>query len=655
MKWFGGVPEKMAGATHVGLTLRVLMLCALVMPSVMTACSDDGGTDDFAAVENVALLADPQLVTFESVSLGETSTRVVIIANQSGVDAQVKFDLREERTANDSNREFGWDAAQAEMLEQTVTIQGGASLQLLVNYSPRDEFRDTGAIVATYNGGELVIRLETNDISPDIDGPARLIFGRVPAGGTVTKTTNIQNVGRAPLRIDRVYLGENGEEFDFCFPTSNEQDAPCLGVDEPGAYPETLNYLETVLIRVTYSPVDDGEDTSRILVDSDDPDEQPFEIEISANGEEPCILVSDENGIDFGAAFIGGVSQRTVTIENCSPNKELIVDAIALTSDSDEEFFLGDNALPEPLPSEALVIAPGEANSLVLSYAPSAEAANQGTLEIRSNDEAKSPLRIPVTGRGSNNSCPTAVAKARVQGEGGPQVSQIETIPLATVEFDGGDSSDVDGGISTYEWTIVERPADSTTRFVPNGGVANPTLFIDLAGRYKIELTVYDEQGTASCETSEVTILATPNEDVHVQLVWDTDGTDVDLHFLHPNGRWNASPYDCHWLNREPNWNNLNSAGDDPSLDIDDVNGFGPENINLNNPESLTYRVGAHYYSDHFLGASNVTIRIWLSATLVFEYRNKFMTDGQFWDVATIQWGPSPQVGQIDSVLPGFP
>lgn len=647
------------GVRTLGSGMALGLLGALALSVGAIGCSDDGNGGDFAAVEDVLLISDPESVTFDSVAIDETSTKTITIFNQSNATARINFNLVEQPTPNDQKREFDWDNAQRDMLSKTVTLEGNTSLTLLVNYTPRDEYRDTGSVVLDYNGGTLTIPLATLDISPDIDGPSRLIFGRVPSGGTVSKSMQIQNVGRAPLTLRDMYLGNDSDEFDFCFPQDAEGDdeAPCLAVDEPGAWPEVLNYLETVEVRVIYSPTNDGEDSTTFLVESDDPDEQPFSIEINANGAEPCILVSDEGGVDFGTGFIGGVSQRTMTITNCSPNKELEVSGIKMVEGSDEEFFV--DTLPGELPDNAVVVEPGENTSFVLSYAPTAEAANEGTLEIRSNDRAKDPLLIPVNGRGSNNACPTAVAKGRIQGQGGPAVSQIETIPLATVQFDGTQSSDPDnpgpGGIAAYEWSIVERPADSTATFSPNSTVANPSLFIDLAGRYKVQLRVYDQQNVPSCEISEVVILATPNEDIHIQLVWDTDGTDVDLHFLHPNGRWNASPYDCHWLNREPNWGSLNANNDNPSLDIDDVDGFGPENINLDNPESVNYRVGVHYYSDHFLGASNITVRIWVSSVLAFEFRNKFMTDGQFWDTATVDWGPSPQVNQIDAMFPDFP
>jgi len=630
--------------------------------------------ESFVETERVEIVADPTTLTFASVALNETSVQTFFVTNKSvKATANLKFELLESPKPGDRVKEFGWDPNTTP--SGTVALQPNETIALNVTYTPQDTIADSGKVVITYNGNRtLEVLLDTNDIEPDISAPGRVIFGRVPAGGVAQKRVTIQNEGRAPLRLTDFAFGSNSSEFSFCFPQavseSQEADVVCLGKDDPGAYPEELAYLEFIDVRIDYAPVDDGEDVTVFQIYSNDPDENPFEVEVNANGQEPCILVTDEMGIDFGTAFIGQVSSRTITITNCSPNKDLEVDSIAMLSGTDEEFFV--DSLPAPLPGETLIVPVEGTASFVMNYAPTGESANEGTLEIRSNDAAKDPLLVPVNGRGSNNVCPVAVARARVAASASPWRDQIDTIPLATIEFDSSQSTDPDNpnapnAISGYEWTIIDRPQDSTARFVPNRNVAAPQLFLDLAGRYVIELRVFDAQNTPSCVTSTITILATPNEDVHIQLVWDTPGdsdqtdsglnrgTDVDLHFLHPRGSWNNSPWDCYWLNVEPNWGSPGSSGDDPSLDIDDTDGSGPENINLNNPEDTTYRVGVYYFSDHGYGPSYATIRIYLRATLVFEYRDKYLErTGKFWDVCSIEW-PAASVNQIDRVVDGFP
>jgi uncharacterized protein YfaP (DUF2135 family) len=153
------------------------------------------------------------------------------------------------------------------------------------------------------------------------------------------------------------------------------------------------------------------------------------------------------------------------------------------------------------------------------------------------------------------------------------------------------------------------------------------------------------------------------NEDVHVQLVWDTPsdanqldelGTDLDLHLLHPNGRWNDGMWDCFWQNQTPSWG-APGGEDDPSLDIDDVDGAGPENINMSSPErDKTYRVGVHYFADQAFGRSFATLRVYIRGQLVQEMRRKALDNEQFWRPLDIVW-PSGQIVVRDEVFQTIP
>jgi hypothetical protein len=163
------------------------------------------------------------------------------------------------------------------------------------------------------------------------------------------------------------------------------------------------------------------------------------------------------------------------------------------------------------------------------------------------------------------------------------------------------------------------------------------------------------------------------NELIHIELLWDTPndpdqtddgpeaGADLDLHFLHPfasgldvdlDGQpdgWFDQPFDCFWFNAHPNWASMDPMiDDDPGLDLDDTDGAGPENINLNLPENaMTYRVGVHYWNDHNFGPSLATVRVYLYSELVFEQAGVELVNHDMWEVATIDW-PS---GNVELIL----
>src|SRR5690606_26151439 len=103
--------------------------------------------------------------------------------------------------------------------------------------------------------------------------------------------------------------------------------------------------------------------------------------------------------------------------------------------------------------------------------------------------------------------------------------------------------------IATYSWSLIARPAGSAASLIPSSTVAEPTLLLDVPGTYMAELTVYDSRGDESCTTSVVTIEAvetTESGAVAMRLTWDTDNTDLDLHYRHANAvDWNDPMWVC--------------------------------------------------------------------------------------------------------------
>ena len=170
-----------------------------------------------------------------------------------------------------------------------------------------------------------------------------------------------------------------------------------------------------------------------------------------------------------------------------------------------------------------------------------------------------------------------------------------------------------DSMIVSWRWELIESPPGSGAG-PPSPRNAPDTVFTpDIAGVYRLLVTATDDDGmTGMCTT---TIDASNVDGLRVEMFWDTDNTDIDLHLLNPVATAWVNGDDCYYGNcvgGGPDWG-LPGVDDNPRLDIDNTSGFGPENINIFRPVAGTYRIGVHYYASS-LGAgppTAVTVRVY--------------------------------------------
>jgi hypothetical protein len=248
--------------------------------------------------------------------------------------------------------------------------------------------------------------------------------------------------------------------------------------------------------------------------------------------------------------------------------------------------------------------------------------------------------------------------------------------------------------VTTYEWDVLP-PTGSVSQFVPGKTFATPVIEVNVAGEYVFQLTVWDSTGQESCEPATTVVMVTPDEAIHVELLWDTPGdpnqmdegpkvgTDLDLHFVHPyaggqdldadgvpDGYFDDR-FDCFWFNGQPDWGTVDpNVDDNPGLDRDDTDGAGPENMNLNVPESTcavdsegnsscTYKVGVHYWEDphssqypNGFGVSNASVIVYIFGEEVWKKLDVPLNEKDMWEVCEITW-PTQFIKPIFGSGPG--
>ncbi|MEE2756244.1 MAG: choice-of-anchor D domain-containing protein [Myxococcota bacterium] len=680
---------------------RLIKLAAGLLPACfllsLTGC-DEGlraeqtGTIQLSAPSFVIPKKVPGEMAEQSITVRNVGSGVLRLINFTGQFGS-EFDLywsrgdeAQQRRGIEDGRNYFPDA---------IDLAPEETMRLHLTYLARQPIVPRGRITVETNdrsNRNLAIPIEGAESGAELSVmPTAIDFGRVRAGDEAEEVLVATNFGQTTLIIDDMTIN-GSQDFKLSIGGVNPAENPIILQDPDQDGQPGLSPNRTIEITIRYAPPVSGPDDGELSITSNSI--VPItNIPLTANGSSPCIQVVPDR-IDFGAGLLGGLNPRPLTIESCGL-EPLRIDALRLEA-GHEAFSIADDtvpALPLRLPAATLSEEQQEnpGHNLVVQFTPDEEIAYGGSLFIESNDPYTPVIEVPLNGRGSQNECP----EARVTQE------EYLVAPLDVITLDGSASTDADapdGRPIRYEWTVIQRPTGSTAAPVesftdpvrpqeggPSDDSATPTaeFFVDIAGEYLIELTVTDRLGAMApsdpCPQpgSRVRIVAEPLADIHVQLLWTTPrdsddddmGADVDLHLGHPARMgWFDALYDCYYVNPRPDWGIPNQFADDPSLDIDDIGGGGPENINLDNPESTQrlggpYDVGAHYFRASMAnfgggdyGTSIATVRIYLAGELAYEGEKELRETNDFWEVGSIVWTDDEQrFLEIDRVFESSP
>ena len=189
--------------------------------------------------------------------------------------------------------------------------------------------------------------------------------------------------------------------------------------------------------------------------------------------------------------------------------------------------------------------------------------------------------------------------------------------------------------IITVTGTVSDTSVHVATLFVNDepqtinvaaGAFANQVVLS--RGENFIRVQATNRDGKSGSDMVRV-LVDIPPVDIRVTLTWDTEGTDLDLHVIDPN---QEEVYYYH---------STSLIGGE--LDVDDTNGYGPENFTLEEGEAIDgeYTIRVKHFSGNLPSTATIIV------TLYEDRPNEqtttygpftFTTYGEWWDVVDIVW-----------------
>ena len=490
--------------------------------------------------------------------------------------------------------------------------------------------------------------------------PPQLDFGPRAMGQDHLLTTSALSQGTLDLSISAVRI--------------EPADAPFL----VQIYPEFLARGDSGDIKVIFSPAARGDYSAQAIFTIND--EQNPEVALSLQGSvgPPIIEVSPES-VDFGQVNEDVGASQAIRVTNIGGDW-LQINELGFAS-ATQAYSIG--VATEIAAGDS--VEPGGYALVHVRFVPTVSGIDSNSLRIISNAENGPETLVPLTADG--NLAPVVVAFEQQSG-----LSEVSVDPDTDLTLDSTGTHDPEGEDLTLYWQIIEKPQGSQAT-LPNDQRSTPQTEITpgLVGDYRVRLLATDPNGAQG--VSDVRIHAI--RDLVVRMRWQTapdascqahsaeecagmdltqrqsvccGQTDLDLHLVAPGGTVGdylgscpdesgcsdascgcedsnipaclnciSKGLDCAYANRHPDWGVLGDPQDNPSLDIDDVRGKGPEVISLNGPVDGDYLVEVHFCNDRIGEATDVSIDIFIKGELRFSLGPQRMDDqGLLWQAAVL-------------------
>ena len=407
------------------------------------------------------LLLDPLEIEFDSVAVGATAWRALLLKNSGPVPLQI-----------DSIYLAGGTGPFAILLPDRLSLEPGASGEVALEFTPHADGRQVDRLIVT--APEIPERVEVAVSGVGLAAAAvvsplpevGLDFGRLETGRKGSSTVTVLNGGPAPLEVWGVEL--SGESFSV----SSGMDTLNLEPDGRGG------------IEVVYHPAFPGVSTGTLSLATSDPERPRISLPLKGTAfvSPPEIVVVGERAVDMGRVAVGKTSRHSLLIWNRGGSAFAVAAGV---KGEGEEFRVE---------SSSYLLQPGASASVGLSFSPQATGIREALLEI-GTEKGRTVLSLTGTGSFLELSPSTAEFGRVPVGEAGNAI--IDLTNAGNADFTVTRVLSTSPDFTVYTQVSADRefglPANSL-RSLPVKVTFTPTLRGPRSGTLRLE--GYWEEGS---------------------------------------------------------------------------------------------------------------------------------------------------------------
>ncbi|RME28461.1 MAG: choice-of-anchor D domain-containing protein [Deltaproteobacteria bacterium] len=320
---------------------------------------------------------DPMAVDFGNVAAGETKTESFKITN-CGLRELTIFDLQ-------MNPSSSPDFSLVNTPALPLVLQPAESVDVQVQYAPPSDGSDAGGVdiysddpisnPSNHFTGTVSLQGRSVVRACDIQAtPYAVNFGGVVVGGTQTVDVIVSNQGTDTCTLTSVEITRNTAQNEFAI------------VEAPPAN-STFAPSDTLLVKVSYSPADLGQDTGILSLFGTDKDTNEIKVDLNGMGTEAsvCDLQVTPTSQNYGLVKVNNTKSATVVLTNrgqaaCSITSLQLKQSLMAPGD-----IQITSAPPVPFTLDRMGT-PNSSAQIEVTFAPTHPGSHKSYLWINTND-----------------------------------------------------------------------------------------------------------------------------------------------------------------------------------------------------------------------------------------------------------------------------